>query len=88
MLFIVLLAIGVPLAVAGLVLVFMNIGQPFSLNNLQPAFVLVGGFLMFVVGVVFSNMAIRIRWMKRIEHKLDEVLGEKGASHSKSDDLQ
>lgn len=79
MLFIVLLTLGVLLAVAGLVLVFMNIGQPFSLNNLHPAFVLVGGFLMFIAGAVLSNMAIRIRWMKRIERKLDEVLGGNGA---------
>lgn len=79
MLFIVLLTFGAFLAVAGLVLVFMNIGQPFSLNNLQPAFVLVGGFLMFIAGAVLSNMAIRIRWMKRIERKLDEVLGGNGA---------
>ncbi len=86
--FVVLLVIGVLLAAAGLALVFMNIGQPFSLNNLQPAFILVGGFLMFIAGAVLSNMAIRIRWMKRIELKLDEVLGEKEASHSKSDDLQ
>lgn len=77
MLFIVLLTFGDFLAVAGLVLVFMNIGQPFSLNNLQPAFVLVGGFLMFIAGAVLSNMAIRIRWMNRIEHKLDEVLAGK-----------
>lgn len=75
MLFIVLLTFGALLAVAGLVLVLMNIGQPFSLNNLQPAFVLVGGFLMFIAGAVLSNMAIRIRWMKRIERKLDEALG-------------
>ncbi len=79
MLFIVLLTFGALLAVAGLVLVLMNIGQPFSLNNLQPAFVLVGGFLMFIAGAVLSNMAIRIRWMKRIERKLDEVLGGNGA---------
>ncbi len=79
MLFIVLLTFGAFLAVAGLVLVLMNIGQPFSLNNLQPAFVLVGGFLMFIAGAVLSNMAIRIRWMKRIERKLDEVLGGNGA---------
>lgn len=79
MLFIVLLAVGALLAVSGLVLVLMNIGQPFSLNNLQPAFVLVGGFLMFIAGAVLSNMAIRIRWMKRIERKLDEVLGGNGA---------
>lgn len=79
MLFIVLLTFGALLAVAGLVLVLMNIGQPFSLNNLQTAFVLVGGFLMFIAGAVLSNMAIRIRWMKRIEHKLDEVLGGNGA---------
>lgn len=78
--FIVLLAFGALLAVAGLVLVFMNIGQPFSLNNLQPAFILVGGFLMFVAGAVLSNMALRIRWMKRIEHKLDEVLVKKEAT--------
>lgn len=77
MLFIVLLTFGAFLAVAGLVLVFMNIGQPFSLNNLQPAFVLVGGFFMFIAGTVLSNMAIRIRWMNRIEHKLDEVLAGK-----------
>lgn len=77
MLFIVLLAVGTLLAVSGLVIVFMNIGQPFSLNNLQPAFVLVGGFLMFIAGAVLSNMAIRIRWMNRIEHKLDEVLAGK-----------
>lgn len=77
--FIVLLTLGALLAVSGLVLVFMNIGQPFSLNNLQPAFVLVGGFLMFIAGAVLSNMAIRIRWMKRIERKLDEVLGGNGA---------
>lgn len=77
MLFIVLLTFGAFLAVAGLVLVFMNIGQPFSLNNLQPAFVLVGGFLMFIAGAVLSNMAIRIRWMNRIERKLDEVLAGK-----------
>lgn len=77
MLFIVLLTFGALLAVAGLVLVLMNIGQPFSLNNLQPAFVLVGGFLMFIAGAVLSNMAIRIRWMKRIERKLDEVLAGK-----------
>ena len=83
MLFIVLLSIGAILAVTGLVLVFMNIGQPFSLNNLQPAFVLVGGFLMFIAGAVLSNMALRIRWMKRIEHKLDGVLGKK-----ESKDLQ
>lgn len=80
MLFIVLLAFGVLLAIAGLVLVFMNIGQPFSLNNLQPAFILVGGFLMFVAGAVLSNMALRIQWMKRIEHKLDEVLVKKEAT--------
>lgn len=79
MLFIVLLTFGALLAVAGLVLVLMNIGQSFSLNNLQPAFVLVGGFLMFIAGAVLSNMAIRIRWMKRIERKLDEVLGGNGA---------
>lgn len=77
MLFIVLLTFGALLAVAGLVLVLMNIGQPFSLNNLQPAFVLVGGFLMFIAGAVLSNMAMRIRWMNRIEHKLDEVLAGK-----------
>lgn len=77
MLFIVLLSIGAILAVTGLVLVLMNIGQPFSLNNLQPAFVLVGGFFMFIAGAVLSNMAIRIRWMNRIEHKLDEVLAGK-----------
>lgn len=77
MLFIVLLTFGALLAVSGLVLVLMNIGQPFSLNNLQPAFVLVGGFLMFIAGAVLSNMAIRIRWMNRIEHKLDEVLAGK-----------
>lgn len=77
MLFIVLLTFGALLAVSGLVLVLMNIGQPFSLNNLQPAFVLVGGFLMFIAGAVLSNMAIRIRWMKRIERKLDEVLAGK-----------
>lgn len=80
MLFIVLLTFGALLAVSGLVLVLMNIGQPFSLNNLQPAFVLVGGFLMFIAGAVLSNMAIRIRWMKRIERKLDEVLGGNGAT--------
>lgn len=79
MLFIVLLTFGALLAVSGLVLVLMNIGQPFSLNNLQPAFVFVGGFLMFIAGAVLSNMAIRIRWMKRIERKLDEVLGGNGA---------
>ena len=79
MLFIVLLTFGALLAVSGLVLVLMNIGQPFSLNNLQPAFVLVGGFLMFIAGAVLSNMTIRIRWMKRIERKLDEVLGGNGA---------
>ena len=79
MLFIVLLTFGALLVVSGLVLVLMNIGQPFSLNNLQPAFVLVGGFLMFIAGAVLSNMAIRIRWMKRIERKLDEVLGGNGA---------
>lgn len=79
MLFIVLLTFGALLAVSGLVLVLMNIGQPFSLNNLQPAFVIVGGFLMFIAGAVLSNMAIRIRWMKRIERKLDEVLGGNGA---------
>lgn len=79
MLFIVLLTFGALLAVSGLVLVLMNIGQPFSLNNLQPAFVLVGGFLMFIAGAVLLNMAIRIRWMKRIERKLDEVLGGNGA---------
>ena len=79
MLFIVLLTFGALLAVSGLVLVLMNIGQPFSLNNLQPAFVLVGGFLMFIAGAVLSNMARRIRWMKRIERKLDEVLGGNGA---------
>lgn len=79
MLFIVLLTFGALLAVSGLVLVLMNIGQPFSLNNLQPAFILVGGFLMFIAGAVLSNMAIRIRWMKRIERKLDEVLGGNGA---------
>ena len=61
MLFIVLLTFGALLAVSGLVLVLMNIGQPFSLNNLQPAFVLVGGFLMFIAGAVLSNMAIRIQ---------------------------
>lgn len=77
MLFIVLLAVGTLLAVSGLVIVFMNIGQPFSLNNLQPAFLIVGGFILFVVGAVLSNMAIRIRWMNRIEHKLDEVLAGK-----------
>lgn len=77
MLFIILLTFGALLAVAGLVLVLMNIGQPFSLNNLQPAFVLVGGFLMFIAGAVLSNMAMRIRWMNRIEHKLDEVLAGK-----------
>ncbi len=74
MLFIVLLTFGAFLAVAGLVLVFMNIGQPFSLNNLQPAFLIVGGFILFVVGAVLSNMAIRIRWMRRIERKLDEAI--------------
>ena len=74
MLFIVLLAVGALLAVSGLVIVFMNIGQPFSLNNLQPAFLIVGGFILFVVGAVLSNMAIRIRWMRRIEKKLDEAL--------------
>ena len=79
MLFIVLLTFGALLAVSGLVLVLMNIGQPFSLNNLQPAFVLVGGYLMFIAGAVLSNMTIRIRWMKRIERKLDEVLGGNGA---------
>lgn len=83
MLFIVLLAVGTLLAVSGLVIVFMNIGQPFSLNNLQPAFLIVGGFILFVVGAVLSNMAIRIRWMNRIEHKLDEVLAGK-----ESKDLQ
>lgn len=75
MLFIVLLAVGALLAVSGLVIVFMNIGQPFSLNNLQPAFLIVGGFILFVVGAVLSNMAIRIRWMRRIERKLDEAFG-------------
>lgn len=74
MLFIVLLAVGTLLAVSGLVIVFMNIGQPFSLNNLQPAFLIVGGFILFVVGAVLSNMAIRIRWMRRIERKLDEAI--------------
>ena len=73
--FIVLLAVGALLAVSGLVIVFMNIGQPFSLNNLQPAFLIVGGFILFVVGAVLSNMAIRIRWMRRIERKLDEAFG-------------
>ena len=72
--FIVLLAVGTLLAVSGLVIVFMNIGQPFSLNNLQPAFLIVGGFILFVVGAVLSNMAIRIRWMRRIERKLDEAI--------------
>lgn len=72
--FIVLLAVGALLAVSGLVIVFMNIGQPFSLNNLQPAFLIVGGFILFVVGAVLSNMAIRIRWMRRIERKLDEAI--------------
>lgn len=75
MLFIVLLTFGALLAVSGLVLVLMNIGQPFSLNNLQPAFLIVGGFILFVVGAVLSNMAIRIRWMRRMERKLDEALG-------------
>ena len=79
MLFIVLLTFGAFLAVAGLVLVFMNIGQPFSLNNLQPAFLIVGGFILFVVGAVLSNMAIRIRWMRRIERKLDEAIEAGGA---------
>lgn len=67
-------AFGAVLGVVGLVLVLVSLGQPFSLNNLRPAFMLLAGFLMFVMGVVFANMSIRIRWMRRVERKLDEAL--------------
>lgn len=67
-------AFGAVLGVVGLVLVLASLGQPFSLNNLRPAFMLLAGFLMFVMGVVFANMSIRIRWMRRVERKLDEAL--------------
>lgn len=68
-------AFGAVLGVVGLVLVLASLGQPFSLNNLRPAFMLLAGFLMFVMGVVVANMSIRIRWMRRVERKLDEALG-------------
>lgn len=67
-------AFGAVLGVVGLVLVLASLGQPFSLNNLRPAFMLLAGFLMFVIGVVVANMSIRIRWMRRVERKLDEAL--------------
>lgn len=67
-------AFGAVLGVVGLVLVLVSLGQPFSLNNLRPAFMLLAGFLMFVMGVVVANMSIRIRWMRRVERKLDEAL--------------
>lgn len=67
-------AFGAVLGVVGLVLVLASLGQPFSLNNLRPAFMLLAGFLMFVMGVVVANMSIRIRWMRRVERKLDEAL--------------
>lgn len=86
MFFIILLILGALLGVSGLVLVLMNIGQSFSLNNLQPAFFLAGGFILFIAGAVLSNMAIRIRWMGRIERKLDEVLGQR--EPREEDDLQ
>lgn len=74
MLFYIAVAIGAAMCALGLAFVVVCMFQTFSLNNLQPAFQLATGLALFVLGSIATSLSIRIRWMRRVERKLDEVL--------------
>jgi len=75
--FVIVLIFGIIIGCTGLFFIIISLGKPFSINNLQPAFALVAGFFLFIAGAVISSLCIRIRWMQRVEGKLDKVLEEK-----------
>ena len=72
--FIVVLSFGFLISTVGLILIINSLGQSFSINNLQPAFALFAGFFLFIAGVIMTSLCLRIRWMQRVEKKLDKAL--------------
>ncbi len=71
--FIVFVILGALLCILGLVLMIVNLGKPFSITNLRPVVFLVAGFFIFIIGAIVIEMSFRIRWMRRIEKKIDQL---------------
>lgn len=72
-LFILFVILGSLLCIGGLILMIVNLSKPFAINNLKPVVFLLAGFLLVIIGAIVIEMSFRIRWMHRIEHKLDEL---------------
>ena len=71
--FIAFVALGTILCLVGLVLMLTNLGKSFSIANLKPIVFLVSGFLLIIVGAIDIEMSFRLRWMRRLEKKVDEL---------------
>ncbi len=71
--FIVFVILGALLCILGLVLMIVNLGKPFSITNLRPVVFLVAGFFIFIIGAIVIEMSFRIRWMRRIEKKINQL---------------
>ena len=71
--FIAFVALGTILCLVGLVLMLANLGKSFSIANLKPIVFLVSGFLLIIVGAIDIEMSFRLRWMRRLEKKVDEL---------------
>lgn len=71
--FIAFVALGTILCLVGLVLMLTNLGKSFSIANLKPIVSLVSGFLLIIVGAIDIEMSFRLRWMRRLEKKVDEL---------------
>lgn len=71
--FIIFVILGTLLCIFGLVLMIVNLGKPFAITNLRPIVFLVAGFFVFIIGAIVIEMSFRIRWMRRIEKKVDQL---------------
>lgn len=71
--FVLFVVLGVLLCGAGLVLMGVNLGKPFAITNLRPIVFLAAGFMLFIIGAIVVEMSFRIRWMRRIEKKVDAL---------------
>lgn len=71
--FVLFVVLGVLLCGSGLVLMGVNLSKPFAITNLRPIVFLAAGFMLFIIGAIVVEMSFRIRWMRRIEKKVDAL---------------
>ena len=69
--FIVFVILGALLCILGIAIMIINLGKQFSITNLRPIVFLVAGFFIFIIGAIVIEMSFRIKWMRRIEKKID-----------------